>query len=146
MKITKMGSAEWSGSLKEGRGTVSTESGALKHTPYDFNTRFEGVVGTNPEELLGAAHAACFTMALSKMLGELDLAATMLATNAQVSLEKVGDTFEITAIHLDLKGVVPGLNQEKFQELATKAKEGCPVSKLFRGARITLEAMLQSSP
>ena len=142
MKIIKSGSAEWSGGLKEGKGTVSTESGVLTHTPYGFNTRFEGVAGTNPEELLGAAHAACFTMALSKIIGEADLAATKLATKAQVTLEKVGDGFEINSIHLELRGQVPGMTQETFKELATKAKDGCPVSKLFKGATITLEAML----
>jgi len=144
MKIIKTGSVEWAGGLQEGKGSVSTESGVLKHTPYGFNTRFEGVAGTNPEELLAAAHAACFTMALSKIIGEADLAATKLETKAQVTLEKVGEGFEINTIHLVLTGLVPGMTQELFKELATKAKLGCPVSKLFKGAKISLEAMLEN--
>lgn len=142
MKIVKKGSAVWSGGIKDGKGDVSTESGALSHQPYGFNTRFEGGKGTNPEELLGAAHAGCFTMALSKILGEANLTAQKLETTAQVTLEKVGEGFEINAVHLTLKGQVAGATQEKFQELANKAKEGCPVSKLFKGAKISLEAML----
>ncbi len=145
MKITKMGSAEWSGSLKEGKGSVSTESGALANQPYGFNTRFEGKAGTNPEELLGAAHAACFTMALSKMLGELDLAATKLETKAQVTLEKVGEEFVINTIHLNVTGQVPGVSSDKFRELASAASVGCPVSKLFKGAQIFLETHHHSS-
>jgi len=142
MKITKKGSAEWSGGIKDGKGLVSTESGSLKNQPYGFNTRFEGKPGTNPEELLGAAHAGCFTMALSKILGENNLTADKLETTAQVTLEKVGEGFEINAIHLSLKGRVPNTTQEKFQELANMAKVGCPVSKLFKGAKISMEAML----
>lgn len=144
MKIIKKGSAQWSGGIKEGKGLISTESGALNKQPYGFNTRFEGKAGTNPEELLGAAHAGCFTMALSKIIGEAGFTAEVLVTTAQVTLEKVGEGFEINAVHLTLNGEVPGLNQEKFQELANKAKEGCPVSKLFKGAKISLEAMLET--
>jgi lipoyl-dependent peroxiredoxin len=145
MKITKHGSAAWSGGLKDGKGTVSTESGALTNQPYGFNTRFEEKVGTNPEELLGAAHAACFTMALSKILGDIDLTATKLETKAQVALEKVGEEFEINAIHLSVTGHVPGVSSEKFRELASAASVGCPIPKLFKGAQIFLETHHHSS-
>ncbi len=145
MKVTKNGSAEWSGGLKDGRGFISTESGSLTKQPYGFNARFEGKSGTNPEELLAAAHAGCFTMALSKILGEAHLIANKLETTAQVTLEKVGDGFEINAVHLTLKGQIPGATQANFQELANKAKEDCPVSKLFKGAKISLEAILGHS-
>lgn len=144
MKITKNASAQWSGGIKDGKGNISTESGVLDHQPYGFNTRFEGAKGTNPEELIGAAHAGCFTMALSKILGEANLTAEKMETTAQVSLEKQGDGFAITTIHLSLKAKVPGATQAQFQELANKAKDGCPVSKLFKNnAQISLEAMLE---
>lgn len=144
MKITKKASAQWSGGIKDGKGYISTESGVLNNQPYGFNTRFEGVKGTNPEELIGAAHAGCFTMALSKILGEANLTAEKMETSAQVSLEKQGDGFAITSIHLSLKAKVPGATQDQFKELANKAKEGCPVSKLFKNnAQISLEAMLE---
>lgn len=144
MKITKKAVAQWSGGLKDGKGNISTESGVLKNQPYGFNTRFEGIPGTNPEELIGAAHAGCFTMALSMILGEAKLTAEKMETTAMVSLEKQGDGFAITSIHLSLKAKVPGATQAQFQELANKAKEGCPVSKLFKNnAQITLEAMLE---
>jgi len=141
MKIDKKGSASWSGNLKEGRGAISTESGALKEHPYGFAQRFEGVRGSNPEELLGAAHAACFTMALSMILGEAKLTAEKLTTGATVTLEKKGEGFEITQIHLKLEGKVPGATAEQFKELAMNAKNGCPVSKLFK-AEITLDVKL----
>lgn len=144
MKITKKASAQWSGGIKDGKGSISTESGVLNNQLYGFNTRFEGVKGTNPEELIGAAHAGCFTMALSKILGEANLTAEKMETTAQVSLEKQGDGFAITSIHLSLKAKVPGATQDQFKELANKAKEGCPVSKLFKNnAQISLEAMLE---
>ncbi|GBR00891.1 OsmC family protein [Acetobacter oeni] len=142
MTIKKFGTAHWEGKIKEGRGLISTESGALKDQPYGFNTRFEGKSGSNPEELIGAAHAACFTMALSLILGDAELTATALDTKATVSLEKQDGGFAIPVIHLDLTGVVPGATQEKFAELAQKAKAGCPVSKLFK-ADITLDVKLQ---
>lgn len=142
MKIQKEGSATWSGPLKEGRGSVSTQSGVLSAAPYGFNTRFEGLQGTNPEELLGATHASCFTMALSKILGEAGFTADRLETKAQVTLEKVGEGFEITGVHLNLRGTVAGLDQEKFQALAGQAKVGCPVSKVLK-APITMEARLE---
>lgn len=142
MKIRKHGSAQWSGGIKDGKGQISTESGALKNQPYGFNTRFEGVAGSNPEELIGAAHAACFTMALSLILGEAGLTAENLETRADVTLEKVGDGFAITGIALDLKGKVPGADAAKFTELAEKAKAGCPVSKALAAVPITLTAAL----
>lgn len=138
MVIQKNGSAHWTGGLKDGKGEITTESGALSAHPYGFNTRFEGVKGTNPEELIGAAHAACFTMALSKMLGEAGLTATNLDTKAIVSLDKVGDGFGITAIELNLRGTVPGTDEQSFTEIANKAKEGCPVSKALAAVPISL--------
>lgn len=146
MKVTKKASAVWSGGIKDGKGSISMESGALSSQPYGFNTRFEGAKGTNPEELIGAAHAGCFTMALSKILGEENLTAKKMETTAEVTLEKKGDAFEITTIHLNLKGMVPGADQKKFEELANKAKVNCPVSKLFKGnAEITLTATLENN-
>ncbi|GAN61242.1 peroxiredoxin [Acetobacter cibinongensis] len=141
MTIHKYGTAHWEGSIKEGKGTVSTESHALDNQPYGFNTRFEGKPGTNPEELLGAAHAACFSMALSLILGEAKLTAQSIDTKAVVSLDKTDGGFEISAVALTLKANVPGATQEQFLELANKAKTGCPVSKLFK-ATITLDAQL----
>lgn len=138
MVIQKNGSAHWTGGLKDGKGEITTESGALSSHPYGFNTRFEGVKGTNPEELIGAAHAACFTMALSKILGEAGLTATTLDTKAVVSLDKVGDGFGITAIELNLRGTVPGTDEQSFTEIANKAKEGCPVSKALAAVPISL--------
>jgi osmotically inducible protein OsmC len=141
MKITKTASAEWKGGLKDGKGAISTESGALAAHPYGFATRFEGVRGTNPEELLGAAHAGCFTMALSLILGEAGLTAEHMATTAKVTLEKVEAGFAITAVHLTLEAKVPGADAATFAELAGKAKAGCPVSKVLNAA-ITLDAKL----
>lgn len=141
MKINRTGSAIWSGGLKEGRGAISTQSKALTAIPYGFASRFEGQPGTNPEELLGAAHAGCFTMALSKVLGEAGFTAERMETSAQVTLEQVGAGFEITSVQLTLRGNVPGVDQAKFAELANVAKEGCPLSKVIR-AKITLDAQL----
>ena len=135
------GSAVWSGGIKYGTGAISTQSGALKDYPYGFTSRFEGKPGTNPEELIGAAHAGCFTMALSLILGEANLTAESMETTAQVTLDKVDDGFAITAVHLTLKAKVPGATQATFAELAGKAKAGCPVSKLLNAA-ITLDATL----
>lgn len=143
MKINRKGSAVWSGGLKDGKGAISTESGALDQYPYGFAARFEGKKGTNPEELLGAAHAGCFTMALSLILGEAGLTATEMSTAAKVTLEQVEGGFAITAVHLTLKARIPGADQKTFEELAGKAKAGCPVSKLFK-TDITLDATLQS--
>lgn len=141
MKIQKSASAIWRGGLKDGRGAISTQSGALAEHPYGFNTRFEGVKGTNPEELVGAAHAGCFTMALSKILGEANLTAEQMDTKADVTLEQVDGGFSITGVHLTLKAKIPGVDKAKFEELAGKAKAGCPISKLFN-TKITLDASL----
>jgi len=138
---TTHGSALWQGGIKDGKGAISTKSGALKEYPYGFASRFEGKSGTNPEELIGAAHAGCFTMALSLMLGEAGHTAERMDTRAEVTLEKVADGFAITAVHLTLTARIPGLDQARFEELAGKAKAGCPVSKLLN-ATITMTATL----
>jgi len=135
------GSAVWSGGIKDGKGAISSHSGALKEYPYGFASRFEGKPGTNPEELIGAAHAGCFTMALSLILGEAGLTAEQMNTKAEVTLDKVDDGFAITAVHLTLEAKIPGADDAKFQELAGKAKAGCPVSKLLN-TNITLDAKL----
>src|SRR5216684_115421 len=143
MKITRTGSAAWQGGIKDGKGSLSTESGALKAYPYGFASRFEGQRGSNPEELIAAAHASCFTMALSLMLSEAKLTAEQMNTSAEVTLEQVEGGFAITAVHLTLKAKIPGADQATFEKLAAKAKAGCPVSKLLK-AEITLEATLLS--
>jgi len=139
--MTTFGTAVWHGGLKDGKGAISTKSGALKDYPYGFASRFEGKPGTNPEELIGAAHAGCFTMALSLILGEAGLTADEMNTQADVTLEKQADGFAITKVHLTLKAKIPGADNAKFQELAAKAKAGCPVSKLLK-ADISLDASL----
>jgi osmotically inducible protein OsmC len=141
MKTT--GSAVWSGGIKDGKGAISTKSGALKEYPYGFAARFEGKPGTNPEELIGAAHAGCFTMALSLMLTEAKLTAEKMETTAEVTLDKDGDGFSITAVHLTLKAKIPGADQKTFDDLTAKAKAGCPVSKLLKAA-ITMDATLEA--
>jgi osmotically inducible protein OsmC len=143
MDIKRRGSARWSGGLKDGKGRLSTQSGALKELPYGFGSRFEGEPGTNPEELIGAAHAGCFTMALSSILGQEGLTATQLDATAAVTLKQSGQGFEISAVHLTLEGKVPNTDAETFQKLAQKAKENCPVSKLLK-ADISLDAKLVS--
>ncbi len=135
------GSATWQGGLKDGKGAISTQSGALKDYPYGFASRFEGKPGTNPEELIGAAHAGCFTMALSLILGEAKLRADQMDTRADVTLAKQADGFAITAVHLTLRAKIPGVDKATFEELAGKAKAGCPVSKLLN-TKITLDASL----
>ena len=139
--MERTGSAVWSGDLKTGTGTVSTESGALDGTGYGFAMRFEDAPGTNPEELIGAAHAGCFSMALSGQLGERGMTAERIETSAQVSLEKVDGGFAITKVHLDLTASIPGADPAAFREAAEAAKAGCPVSKLL-DAEITLDAKL----
>lgn len=139
--MTTFGTARWQGGFKDGKGAISTKSGALKDYPYGFASRFEGKPGTNPEELIGAAHAGCFTMALSNILGEAGLTADEMNTQAEVTLEKKPDGFAITKVHLTLRAKIPGVDDAKFQELAAKAKAGCPVSKLLK-AEITLDAAL----
>src|SRR5271165_3038335 len=126
--MKKTGSAAWQGGIRDGKGSISTESGALKAYPYGFASRFEGVPGTNPEELLAAAHAGCFTMALSLILGEAKLTAEQMDTSANVTLEQVEGGYPSTAVQLTLKAKVPGADQATFEELANKAKAGCPVS------------------
>ena len=135
-------SAVWTGALKEGRGIISTDSGVLSDTQYSFGTRFENGKGTNPEELIAAAHAGCFSMALSAQLGTMGLTPDRIATSASVSLEKVGDGFAITAVHLTVKAKVPGADAPQFQTAANNAKAGCPVSKVLN-ATITLDATLE---
>jgi len=143
MSIKKTASAHWAGDLKTGIGSISTETGVLRDAPNGFKARFEGGKGTNPEELIGAAHAGCFSMALSMILGDAGLTADSIDTTAEVTLDQVEGGFAITAVHLVLKAKVPGATQEKFAELTTKAKEGCPVSKVLN-AKITLDATLLS--
>lgn len=143
MKITRRGTAVWQGGLKEGRGTISTPSGAFNAYPYGFASRFDGLPGTNPEELIAAAHAGCFTMALSMVLGEANLTAQEMNTTAEVTLEQVQEGFSITAVHLTLRAKIPGVGAPTFQALANKAKAGCPVSKLLR-AEVSLDAALVS--
>ena len=140
--MKKSASAVWQGGLKDGKGTITTESGALQDNPYGFNTRFEGAPGTNPEELIGAAHAGCFSMALSMMLGQAGLTAERIDTRAEVTLDKDGEVFSITAIDLTLKARIPGADEAQFQQIANQAKEGCPVSKVLN-ARISLTATLE---
>lgn len=139
--MKKTASAVWQGGLKDGKGQISTESGALKQAPYGFNTRFEGTPGTNPEELIGAAHAGCFSMALSLQLGDAGMVADSIETRAAVTLEKGNGGFTITAVHLDVVARIPGGDPEAFDRAANAAKAGCPVSKLLN-ATLTLSARL----
>ncbi|RTQ00780.1 OsmC family peroxiredoxin [Enterobacter sp. WCHEn045836] len=141
MTIHKHGSAHWSGDIKKGKGTVSTESGVLNQQPYGFNTRFEGAKGTNPEELIGAAHAACFSMALSLMIGEAGYTADSIDTTADVSLDNTDGGFAISKIALNSKVTVPGIDPQKFDGIIQKAKAGCPVSQVLK-AEITLDYKL----
>lgn len=141
--MKKTASAHWQGGIKDGKGTLSTQSGALANAPYGFNTRFEDQPGTNPEELLGAAHAGCFTMALSKELGEAGMTAESIDTQADVTLDKSDGGFAITAVHLTLKARIPGADRTAFEHAVESAKNGCPVSKVLN-AEITLEAVLDN--
>jgi len=141
MSIVKKASAHWEGDLKSGIGSISTETGVLREAPYGFKARFEGGKGTNPEELIGAAHAGCFSMALSMILGNANLKADSIDTTADVTLDQVDGGFAITAVHLTLKAKIPGATQEQFEKLTNDAKEGCPVSKVLN-AKITLDATL----
>ena len=139
--MQRTGSAHWSGGLKDGKGTVSTQSGVLSKTQYSFSTRFENGVGTNPEELIAAAHAGCFSMALSAQLGNAGMTAESIDTTATVSLEKTEGGFSITAVHLDVKAEIPGADKAKFDEAAANAEKGCPVSRVLN-AKITMDASL----
>lgn len=140
--MIKKGWAVWQGGIKDGGGTISTETGVLREAPYGFKARFENGKGTNPEELIGAAHAGCFSMAFSLMLGEAGLTPERIETHADVTLDKVGDGFAITSSHLTVTAKIPGADQATFEEIANKAKAGCPVSKLLN-ATITMDATLE---
>lgn len=140
--MKRSASAVWTGDLRDGKGTISTESGVLSATPYSFKTRFEGEKGTNPEELIGAAHAGCFSMALSLELQKAGMVADRIETKADVALEQKDGAFSIPAIHLTLRAKIPGADKAAFENAANSAKAGCPVSKLFK-AEITLDAQLE---
>src|ERR1700754_3398191 len=141
--MQRTGTAHWSGGLKDGGGTVSTQSGVLKETQYSFSTRFENGIGTNPEELIAAAHAGCFTMALSAQLSTANLPPESLETTAAVKFEKTDAGFTITHIQLTTKAKVPGADQAAFDKAAEAAKAGCPISRLFKGnTEISLDAKL----
>ena len=139
--MQRKGSAHWSGGLKDGKGTISTPSGVLQGTQYSFSTRFENGVGTNPEELLAAAHAGCFSMALSAQLGNAGMTAESIDTTATVSLDKTDAGFTITSSHLDVTVKIPGGDKEKFEEAAKAAETGCPVSRVLN-AKISMDAKL----
>ena len=141
--MQRKASAIWKGGLKHGKGSVSSASTVLNNTPYSFSTRFENTPGTNPEELIAAAHAACFSMALSAQLGTANLTPSSIETSATLTMEKLDAGWTITAVHLDVVGKVPGADNAKFQELAGNAKAGCPVSKVLN-AQITMDAKLES--
>ena len=140
--MKRTGSAVWQGGLKDGRGTVSTESGTLDGAQYSFATRFEDGKGTNPEELSAAAHAGCFSMALSGQLGKAGLTAESIHTTATVRLEKQEGGFAITSVHLEVRARVPGADAQAFETAANNAKAGCPVSKVLN-AEITMDASLE---
>jgi osmotically inducible protein OsmC len=140
--MQRKASAVWKGGLKGGKGSVSASSGVLSDTPYSFMTRFENAPGTNPEELIAAAHAACFSMALSAQLGNANLTPDSINTTATLTLEKLDSGFTITAVHLDVTGRVPNANATAFQKAAEDAKTGCPVSKVLK-ANITMNAKLE---
>lgn len=139
--MQRKASAVWKGGLKDGKGTVSSASGVLKNTPYSFSTRFEEAPGTNPEELIAAAHAGCFSMALSAQLGNAGMTPESIETSATLTLEKLEAGFTITAIHLDVVAKIPGGDAAKFEQAANNAKAGCPVSRVLN-AKITMNAKL----
>jgi osmotically inducible protein OsmC len=141
--MKRTANAQWNGDLKSGKGKISTASGVLESTPYSFSTRFEEGKGTNPEELLAAAHAGCFTMAVSAQLAGAGLTADSLATVCTITLEKLADGFTVTESHLDLTAKVPGATPEAFEKAVLNAKSGCPVSKLYK-TNITLDFKLES--
>jgi len=142
--MKRTASAIWSGDLKAGHGALATHSGVLKDTPYGFASRFESSPGTNPEELIAAAHAGCFTMALSATLGRSGFTPKRLATQATVSLEQVSGNWTITSVHLQTEAWIPGIDDAKFQQIASDAKANCPVSRLLR-AEISLTAKLEDA-
>src|ERR1043166_5691 len=139
--MTTYGTAKWQGGLKDGKGAITTKSGALSDYPYGFASRFEGKPGTNPEELIGAAHSGCFTMALSLILEQAGFKAEEMNTQAEITLAKQGDGFAITKSHLTLRAKISGIDNARFQELAGKAEKGCPVSKVLN-CEISLDAAL----
>ncbi len=141
--MQKKASAVWCGDLKTGTGSISTETGVLSNAPYGFVSRFEGGAGTNPEELIAAAHAGCFSMALSAQLGNAGLKAQKIETNATVTMEKLEQGWTITEVFLQVKANIPGANQEAFEKSAAAAKAGCPVSRLLN-AKITMDAKLEN--
>jgi osmotically inducible protein OsmC len=141
--MLRTATAVWTGNLKEGKGHISTQSKALSNTQYGFNTRFEDGPGTNPEELIGAAHAGCFSMALAARLTEMKLVITNIQTKAAVTLAQSGKEFTITAVHLDLQAKVPGIEREEFEKVANEVKKACPVSKVLN-ADISLHVTLES--
>ncbi|MFZ0827946.1 MAG: OsmC family protein [Verrucomicrobiia bacterium] len=141
--MKRKASAIWQGGLKDGKGSLSTESGVLKETPYSFSTRFENGIGTNPEELIAAAHAGCFSMAFSAELGKAGITPHSIHTTATVTLEKTDAGFTVPESHLDLTAKIPGIDQAKFMAIASGAKAGCPISRLLQ-ANITLDAKLEA--
>jgi len=141
--MKRKASAFWNGGLKDGKGTISTDSGVLSNAQYSFSTRFEEGKGTNPEELIAAAHAGCFSMALSGQLGNAGLTAESIKTTATVTLEKTDAGFTITKVHLDVTAKIPGAEQQAFETAANNAKAGCPISRLLK-AEITMVASLEA--
>jgi lipoyl-dependent peroxiredoxin len=141
--MKRKASAVWKGGLKDGKGSISTDSGVLSDTQYSFSTRFEDGIGTNPEELIGAAHAGCFSMALSGQLGNAGMTAESINTTATVTMEKTDAGFTVTEVHLDVTARIPGASEEAFNTAANNAKTGCPISRLLN-AKITMDAKLES--
>jgi lipoyl-dependent peroxiredoxin len=141
--MKRKASAAWQGGLKDGKGAISTDSGVLSNTQYSFSTRFEEGIGTNPEELIAAAHAGCFTMALSGQLGNAGLTAESINTTATVTMEKLEAGWTVSEVHLDVKAKIPGADEQAFQTAANNAKAGCPISRLLN-AKITMEAKLEA--
>src|SRR6476661_15503 len=143
MQIRRKASAEWRGGLKDGKGTLSSGSGVLNSTQYSFGTRFEEGKGTNPEELIAAAHSGCFSMALSGQLGNAGMTADSIKTTATVTLEKTDAGFTVTSVHLDVVARIPGADKAKFETAANNAKAGCPISRLLK-TEITMDAKLEA--
>jgi lipoyl-dependent peroxiredoxin len=141
--MKRKASAVWKGGLRDGKGTISSDSGVLSDTQYSFSTRFEQGAGTNPEELIAAAHAGCFSMALSGQLGDAGMTAESIHTTASVTLDKTEPGFTITAVHLEVTAKIPGADQQAFETAANNAKAGCPVSKVLN-AKITMDAKLEA--
>ena len=139
--MQRKASAEWKGNLKEGQGTVSTESGVLAQTQYSFGTRFESGIGTNPEELVAAAHAACFSMQLSALLGKAGLVPDHIATTAVVTIENLDEGWTVIESHLEVRAIIPGVTQNSFAKLAEEAKSGCLMSRLLN-TKVTMDAKL----